>query len=47
MNKKDSKSCLFKRKGWCTYAVYNNGVHILETRCLKRAIDLFKSLQNG
>ena len=45
MNKKKSESCLFKRKGWLTYAVYNNGIHILETRWLIRAINLFKSLQ--
>lgn len=36
--------CLFQRKGWRTYAVYYNNIHILETTSLKRAIDLFNSL---
>lgn len=36
--------CLFQRKGWRSYAVYYNNIHILETMSLSRAIDLFKSL---
>lgn len=43
---KTKKRCgIFAREGWSSYAVYHNGIHVLETVYLSRAVKLFESLQ--